>query len=235
MQLRTFGSVMLEGSNFTRPKPLLLLAYLALEGTQDRRFLAELFWPRAGDHMKSLTVALSRIRKGAPGAIEADGSRAWTPLESDAGRFLAYLEEGDLARALELYQGPFLEGLYLRDWGAELEEWVYQTREFLAVQARQALITQAEREALRGHFSEAATRAQRAYHLPGAPALEPEDLRRLYTLLRAGENPHASEVGAEANAFGLELIRSSEAARQQLTEATPTTVVPHNLPAGGTS
>ena len=35
MRLRTLGGLSLEGTTFTRPRPLLLLAYLALEGGTD--------------------------------------------------------------------------------------------------------------------------------------------------------------------------------------------------------
>ncbi len=49
MLLRTLGGLKLEGSDFTRPKPLLLLAYLALEGPKERRFLSELSWTGVTD------------------------------------------------------------------------------------------------------------------------------------------------------------------------------------------
>ena len=45
--LRTFGRVQLGDGSFTRPKPLLLLAYLTVEGPCPRRRLADLFWPSA--------------------------------------------------------------------------------------------------------------------------------------------------------------------------------------------
>jgi DNA-binding SARP family transcriptional activator len=93
MRLRTFGGLVLEGSGFTRPKLLLLLSYLALEGPQDRRHLAELFWPEAADHLKSLTVALVRLRQGAPGVIAADHERVWATVETDAETFLTLLEK----------------------------------------------------------------------------------------------------------------------------------------------
>lgn len=59
VSLHTLGGLALEGMSFTRPKQLLLLAYLALEGFQSRRHIAELFWPEASDHMKSLTILLN--------------------------------------------------------------------------------------------------------------------------------------------------------------------------------
>src|SRR5690606_16722729 len=46
MELRTLGGLGLAGAGFARVKPLLLLAYLALEGPKERRFLADLLWPR---------------------------------------------------------------------------------------------------------------------------------------------------------------------------------------------
>ena len=60
LKLRTLGGLGLVGSGFTQPKPLLLLAYLALEGPQPRAFLAELFWPQ-GESRKSLSMALTRL------------------------------------------------------------------------------------------------------------------------------------------------------------------------------
>ena len=49
MQLVTLGSLAWPGVSLTRPKPLLLLAYLALEEPQSRRDLAHLFWPKSAD------------------------------------------------------------------------------------------------------------------------------------------------------------------------------------------
>jgi hypothetical protein len=43
MRLVMLGGLALEPSTFTRPKPLLLLAYLSLEGPRSRRDIAELF------------------------------------------------------------------------------------------------------------------------------------------------------------------------------------------------
>ena len=46
MKLRALGGLRLEGINFTKPVPLLLLSYLVLnKGPQQREKLANLFWP----------------------------------------------------------------------------------------------------------------------------------------------------------------------------------------------
>ena len=208
MELKTLGGLELEKGAFTRPKPLLLVVYLALEGTQSRRFLAELFWPEASNRMKSLTVALTQLRKGAPGVLAADAIQAEVTVGTDAGRFLELIDGRRFERALDLYRGPFLHGFHLPGMGAELEEWIYGTREFLADRARQALLGLAEREAAEGRFEEAAARAEEAAGLAGAPAAEPEDLARLYTLLLAGGSGRAGELRREAEGFGLELPRT---------------------------
>jgi DNA-binding SARP family transcriptional activator len=49
MRLTMLGGLTLEAARFNRPKPLLLLAYLAVEGSKEKRHLYELFWPEAAD------------------------------------------------------------------------------------------------------------------------------------------------------------------------------------------
>ena len=221
MRLRTLGELKLDGTDFTKPKPLLLLTYLALEGATDRRHLAELFWPGAVNPLGNLNTVLTRLRQAGDGLVEADELRVWTPLESDAQGLLHALERGELEAALELYGGRFLDGFYLRDWGAELEEWVYTRRETLAGQVREALTRVAEREAGTGDFTAAARRAEVAYLLPGAPEPPLDGLRRLYTLLRAGESPQAAEVLKEAEGYGATLLLSVEQARGIYRETAP--------------
>jgi predicted ATPase/Tfp pilus assembly protein PilF len=216
VRLTTLGGLTLEGSDFTRPKPLLLLCYLALEGPQERRFLAELFWPTAADHMKSLTVALAQLRGGAEGAIEADQQRVSTPLASDAGELLALLEQRRADAAIERYRGAFLEGFYLKGVGEELEEWIYVTREFLAERVRGALQGVGLTEAGRGDFARGAQRATAALALRGAAPPEPDDLVQLHTLLLAGEHPRAREARDEAEGFGLPLAASAAEAQGRL-------------------
>lgn len=62
MRLPTLGGLRLEGGSFSRSKPLLPLAYLALEGAKERRFLAELFWLGAANPRRSLNTALHQLR-----------------------------------------------------------------------------------------------------------------------------------------------------------------------------
>ena len=216
MRLLTLGGLSLENASFGRVKPLLLLTYLALEGPKERRHLAELFWPEASDPMNSLSAALTRLRKGLKGAVEADELRAWAGVDADAAELGLALESGDLDAALALYKGPFLDGAYLPDWSAELEEWVYLTRESLAGRVRRALLALAEKEAAGGAFGAAALHAETAHALTGAPAYEPEDLTRVYLLLQAGGSPLAVPVRDEAEGYGITLALSRDEARARL-------------------
>lgn len=216
MRLRTLGGVVLEGSSFTRIKPLLLLSYVAVEGSKDRRYLSEFFWPGASDALNSLSRALSQIRKDAPGAIDADEQRVWANVTCDVADFLEAIDSKNLEKAIRLYQGSFLEGAYLQDWGIELEEWIYAKRELLASYAQEALLELAEDEAARGRFNEASKRAEQAFTLSGAPAPEPESFPRYYALLVAGHSPLANKVKEEADGYGISLNLQSDEAKGRL-------------------
>ena len=216
MLLRTLGGLELPASSLTRPKPLLLLAYLALEGPQERRHLSELFWLGATDPLNRLAVTLARLRGAAPAVVGADHLRVWTDLAADAQVLLDALEGGRYEEADSLYRGPFLAGFYLKDVGAELEEWVYATRERVASRVRSGQLRAAESFAAQGHFPEAARLAERAYRLPGVADPEPEELGRLYALMLAGGSVQAAEVRREAEGFGVCLSLTPGEARRQL-------------------
>ena len=215
MRLVALGGLQLDGVSFNRVKPLLLLTYLALEGPQERRYLAELFWPLASNPLNSLSVALMRLRKVVPGSLEADDTRAWTGVATDVGELNARLNEGDFEATRRLYGGPFVHGV-TNDWGVELEEWVYAKREDCAARVQRALLKLAESEAAQGRFEAAAQRAEAGFTLDFAPEPEPEDLGRFYTLLQAGESPLASRVKEEAESFDIALGLSAAEARARL-------------------
>lgn len=215
MRLRTLGGLRLEGARFTRPKPLLVLTYLALEGPRPRRHLAELAWPDARDPRQSLAVALARLRAGAPGAVDADRVRARSDVCCDAHAFTDDLDRGERESALDLYEGPFLDGVDPPGCSVELEEWMHDRRERLAKLAHRALLDLAERDAASGRFGVAADRAESALALQGAVP-EPDELRRLHTLLLAADRSAAEEVSAEAAELDLELASSPMVARGRL-------------------
>lgn len=231
IQLKALGGLGLESIPFTQPKPLVLLSYLSLEGPQQRRHLAELFWPQ-GNHMKSLSMALTRLRQGAGEVIAADGKKTWLTIPSDVKKLLESLDKSDWQRAHELYTGAFLEGIVLEDWGNELEEWVYTTREYLAERTQYALLNLAEDAAQQQDFDQAGKLAEQAYTLPGLGGTELTNLKRLYPLLCAGHSLLAPEVRKEIQDYGLSFQLSTEEARAMFRS----TVTPANtLPMRGTS
>lgn len=237
MRLRCFGGLQLEGAAFNRPKLLVLICYLALEGPQGRRHLAELFWPRAKDSLGSMRAALRQLREGAPGTVDADKTEVRTGVDTDVGAFTAACERGHTTEALELYQGPFLTGIYLSDWGAELEEWIYMTREFYASQVRYLLLQRAETEAQRGHLNEAVKRAEAAYLLASAPELEPEEVQRIYALLLAGNSRYVAELRQQAASYDIDLPSPDDERRRYRRRASDRWLdaPSHNLPGYSTS
>ncbi len=186
MRLRTLGGLALEGSSLRRPKPLLLLTYLTIEGRRDRRHLADVFWPDATDGRNRLSVTLRRLRTAAPGSVVADANHVAAQVGCDAVELRDALARGDADAARSAYRGAFLDGLDLAV-GVELEEWLYATREALADGVRGVLIERAARLADIGDGERAATLAEAAATLPGATPLDPNAAVRLATLVQAGE------------------------------------------------
>lgn len=102
------GAVRLSG------KGLLLLAYLALEGPQDRETLAALLWPelKRVDALNNLRVTLCGVRRKLPGVLETGRVQVrCAPLRTDVAAFEAALAGGDLAGAARLWRGPLLDGV----------------------------------------------------------------------------------------------------------------------------
>ena len=219
MRLCTLGGLSLEGSALSRSKPLLLVAYLALEGPQERRYLAELFWMGSSRPRSSLSVALSQVRKAVPDGVSADQVRVWTDLDSDVRQFLTSLESGRPGAALDHYRGRFADGVTIGNGNVELEEWLYATRELLARRARQAMLEVAEDHARKGNLEAAVGFGERARRVSGAPELEPDEIGRLFTLFVAAGSPYGNEIAREAEAFGLSLELTREQAAAVLVPA----------------
>lgn len=183
MRLKTFGGAALEGTSLRRPQLLLLMAYLAVEGTKSRQELRGLFWPQARDPAGNLRFALSQIRVAAPQVIREDGPRLTLTLPTDTDDLVQTFRSAP-ERVLSIYQGAFLDGLRVE--GEELEDWLLLTREHYAAQVRTSLIQQAARltrdsqkEEGHAHVSDL---LRRAWKLPGARPLDADELRALHDL-----------------------------------------------------
>ncbi|UQN06926.1 tetratricopeptide repeat protein [Deinococcus sp. QL22] len=203
MRLRTLGTLAVEGAGLKREKVLLLLAYLCLEGPQPRRRLADVFWPDAANPMNSLAQHLVHLRT-LPGALHEEGSRVEAALLCDAAQMRAAARSGQWEQAVSLYGGPFLDSLTI-PLGGDLEEWVYETREALALEMRAALLTLGGQAAARGNTAEASALAARALLLPGAPPPDEAELPRLYHLLNLSAHPLAAQVERDARSLGVPL------------------------------
>lgn len=208
MRLVSFGKVGLEGCGFSRPKPLLLLAYITLEGPQERRRLAELFWKEGGSRaLGNLSVVLAQFKK--EGAAEAFPAQPGiNPLPSqvhcDALEFLEALEDGRLSEALGLYQGAFLQdlGKPLRSLKVsdELLDWVLEKRELLAQKAQGAMLALAQERLGAAEARAARALAERAYSLAEAPEMEPALLSHVQRILAQTGSELRRSVGSAARA-----------------------------------
>lgn len=163
-----------------QPKRLALLAYLALESTARpcrRDTLVALLWPELSEARarNALSQALHGLRRklGAD-VIRGGGAEevgvAPEALWCDALAFDRAVGDGRFAEAVDLYEGPLLDGLHVA--GAfTFEDWLGHQRMRLRSRAAEAL------ELLIG-------RAERAGNYTGAA----EALRRLAELLSGDES-----------------------------------------------
>ena len=233
--LYTLGELRLEGTDFQRSKALLLLTYLAIEGKQERRHLAELFWPGLDDALGNLAMTLTRLRKAYPESLKVNGHYVQTNIATDALNLNEAYEKCNWHKVLERYKGSFLAGIHLKDWSSELEEWVYTTREKFAAKAREALLCLAEHEANLQEFTLASEYAAQAYQLRDAPEPEPQDLERLYRLLKTNNHSLANDVSKEASHFGLQLTFDENQARRFFSSNTDNTEFSSQTPFYATS
>jgi len=215
LELRTLGTVGVQTAGEQpaellriQPKRLALLAFLALADSghfRRRDTIVSLFWPESDqEHARAaLRQSLRGLRRTLGEDVLVSHGEEVVGLASeklwcDATAFLGASDAGDFDTALQLYRGDFLEGLFVSDGAAELEQWTDGVRSDLrrrAVAAAAWLSQSAERA---GDLSVASARARQAL------AFEPDDepsLRRLVTLLdRMGERPAAIRVYEEFSA-----------------------------------
>ncbi|THF85822.1 hypothetical protein E7T09_14990 [Deinococcus sp. KSM4-11] len=215
MRLLTLGGLAADGLTYRREKPLLLLAYLALEGTQTRKHLAELFWPEAANPMNSLAQNLIRLRP--LGSVVRENDKWVEPqIECDATDFRTHHKAGRTREATATYRGAFLDGIR-EGLNADLEEWLLDTRTALGAEARAAHLTLAEHHHARNEPADAARHAELAYGTPGADPIDPEDLPRVWRLLGRPDHPLAVTLRRDAVELGLSLPTTPQPAPAAVT------------------
>ena len=174
----------------TQPKRAALLAYLALadsSGFRRRDTLVGLFWPDSDEiHARSaLRQAVSFLRRALEdGVVVSRGEEeigiASEAMMVDAVAFESAALGGRHAEALDLYRGPFLDGLYVSECSPEFERWIDGTRSRYARLAAVSAWSEAEGRRKSGDPAAASTLARRAHEI------SPDDeagLRRLLTFL----------------------------------------------------
>ena len=207
-QLRILGDLDLHGPDGDRlesildqPKRLAILAYLVLaspRGLQRRDLLIALFWPELDDaHSRnSLNQALHRLRRalGAEAIVShgtdkvgIDASR----LSCDALAFDAAVEAGEFERALELYRGDLMNGLFISG-APEFERWLDAERAMLRRQAFDAAFALAHGAEDGDDFDSAAHWYRRALTI--MPEQETAVRRLMAVLARAGDPAGAVEL-----------------------------------------
>ena len=185
-----------------QPKRLALLAYLALgsaTGAHRRDSLLALFWPELNteESRRALRQALHAIRQflddetlesRRDDQVAIAGDRGWC----DVVAFERALEEHRLEDALALYQGPFLDGVFISDVSAEFEQWMGNTRSRLSTSARNAATTLASLARSHGDNTSVIRWATAACRL------EPDDEASVRLLMQAlanvGDRPQALRV-----------------------------------------
>ena len=181
--LRTLGALHLAGSPVTRPKPLLLLAYLAHEGPTDRERLARLFFGSSRDPRDALSTTLRRLGSLVEQEAKTDG-RVGTRITTDALEFQRHAISAAPQVALGQYRGSFIQAAPV-GCGVEVEEWIVSTREHLGSIARDLYLALARWELDRDGKEAAWHHAKTAIGLTEAFALEPAPIARV--LLRFDE------------------------------------------------
>lgn len=196
LRLRTFGGLSIErsspdpGATTSLPsataarRRLALLAVLAASSPHGvpRDKLLALFWPESDSdrarHALDQTLYALKRELGAESLVlgrEEPALNAGT-IGSDVGDFKSALARGDRAAAIDLYTGPFLDGVFISG-APEFERWAEQERVRLAREVELALEALAVEASKRGDH---ATSVQRWQRLAG---MEPRKTRVVLALM----------------------------------------------------
>ena len=243
LTLRLFGAAQITGTGrelvaelLAKPKTLALLAYLAMaspRGLHRRDVLLALLWPDSDSkHARnSLRQSLHLLRTHLPiGTLTSRGQAEVgldsRDLEVDVTTFEDLLDAGRVADAMELYNGPLLEGFSLFA-NTGFDAWLSRERDRLQARAVRAAMVLASRHELDGDNAGAAEWSQ--FALERAPY--DEDLLRavIELFVRRGDRAAATRIYRNAvDRFrsGLGIAVSSATARlgQSLADERPVTI-----------
>jgi len=153
IRINTLGGLSVRGEDgaplsgaAAQPRRMAILALLARAGERgiSREKLLSLLWPDADDERgpRTLAQALYALRRdlGVEEAIVGSKDLRLDPAlaSSDASEFSSALARGEDERAVNLYQGPFLDGFHLA--GAdEFSRWAERERAAIANEYSRAL------------------------------------------------------------------------------------------------
>ncbi|MEM6428735.1 MAG: NB-ARC domain-containing protein, partial [Deinococcota bacterium] len=179
--------------------------------------------------LANLSMTLTRLRQTDETLFQSDDVRVSSTVELDVLELIRAFETEAYDDVMSLYHKPFLEGLSTKALSNELEEWVYEKREYVAGLVRDAKLHLAELAAKQAEFQTAAEQAAEAYHLRYAPEPDEQILERMFVLLQADHHRLAKEVREEALEYGLNLGMSQDEARARF-EGVKQASITHNLP-----
>lgn len=206
-------------------KPLAALVLIACRNDGvSRDMLASLLWPDAprdnGRHSVRQALWVVRNAVGDDLFQEGDPIRLReNSLETDLADFREALARGDVLRARELWDGPFLEHFVLpglREW----EHWMEDVRSDLERRYQEALLQKAREEAREGHIDAALGLTEEAIGVNSAAATAHH--LRVKLLLDSVELDAAREALADAHrAVGdeppvLERLRDLESRMEEI-------------------
>ena len=232
IQLRTLGGLGLTDPDsrgelraiLVQPKRSALLVYLALANSdrfRRRDTLTGLFWPELdGDHARGALRQALRFLRGelGPDVLVNRGEEEVgvnpEALSCDITAFELACETADWGRAVELYRGDLLAGIFIADVSSEFEHWLERERERLrrrAAVAAWSVVGDAERV---GDLARAAPLARRAVQL--APDDEASVRRLMRILDHKGDRAGALSA---FEAFRLRLAAEYDAVPSPETEA----------------
>lgn len=219
------------------PKRLALLTYLALarpRGFQRRDRLVALFWPEL-DHRHArgvLRQTLRLLRRSlGPALLETRGAEevglASGQLWFDAVAFEEAMAAGRFEKALALYQGELLQGVFVSEASVELERWLEGERARLRQLAADAACALASHAEATGDLVAAQRWARRAMEL--AP-FDEASVRQLIAILDQAGN--RAEALATYHEFARLLREELEAEPSPETSALIQTIRERDAPAG---